>query len=124
MFQVQKFEFCKGEFRKGTKWTELEDNEIMRSWVTRRSVFIKEQLPNILKWSQITTISDAVSLLLTKFVCFLVMILEYFIFAVKIAKRTRDIFCCRKGYVAYLDCGQNSVVVKLSFSYLSNVVNW
>ncbi|VDK27442.1 unnamed protein product [Gongylonema pulchrum] len=58
--RVQKFEFCKGEFRKGTKWTELEDNEIMRSWVIRRSVFTKEQLPSILKWSQITTVSDVV----------------------------------------------------------------
>ncbi|VDK81631.1 unnamed protein product [Litomosoides sigmodontis] len=58
--RVQKFEFCKGEIRKGTKWTELEDNEIMRSWVIRRSVSIEERLPNILRWSQITTFSDLI----------------------------------------------------------------
>lgn len=34
----------------------------MRSWVIRRSVSIEEQLPNILRWSQITTFSDPVSL--------------------------------------------------------------
>uniref|UniRef100_F1KQ52 Dedicator of cytokinesis protein 1 n=1 Tax=Ascaris suum TaxID=6253 RepID=F1KQ52_ASCSU len=53
--RVQKFEYCRGEFRKGTKWTELEDNEIMRSWVTRRFVETKEPLPNILKWSQVVS---------------------------------------------------------------------
>ncbi|VIO86685.1 Uncharacterized protein BM_BM1916 [Brugia malayi] len=58
--RVQKFEFYKGEIRKGTKWTELEDNEIMRSWVIRRSVSIEEQLPNILRWSQITNFSDPI----------------------------------------------------------------
>ncbi|EFO26456.1 hypothetical protein LOAG_02027 [Loa loa] len=58
--RVQNFEFCKGEIRKGTKWTELEDNEIMRSWVIRRSVSIEEQLPNILRWSQITAFSDPI----------------------------------------------------------------
>ncbi|KAL3982148.1 C2 domain in Dock180 and Zizimin proteins family protein [Acanthocheilonema viteae] len=58
--RVQKFEFCKGEIRKGTKWTELEDSEIMRSWVIRRSVSIEEQLPNILRWSQITAFSDLI----------------------------------------------------------------
>ncbi|MCP9266015.1 Dedicator of cytokinesis protein 1 [Dirofilaria immitis] len=58
--RVQNFEFCKGEIRKGTKWTELEDNDIMRSWVIRRSVSIEEQLPNILRWSQITNFSDPI----------------------------------------------------------------
>uniref|UniRef100_A0A8R1XZ83 C2 DOCK-type domain-containing protein n=1 Tax=Onchocerca volvulus TaxID=6282 RepID=A0A8R1XZ83_ONCVO len=58
--RVQNFEFCKGEIRKGTKWTELEDSEIMRSWVIRRSVSVEEQLPNILHWSQITIFSDPI----------------------------------------------------------------
>uniref|UniRef100_A0A914RX78 DOCKER domain-containing protein n=1 Tax=Parascaris equorum TaxID=6256 RepID=A0A914RX78_PAREQ len=53
--RVQKFEYCRGEFRKGTKWSELEDSEIMRSWVTRRFVETKEPLPNILKWSQVVS---------------------------------------------------------------------
>ncbi|VDN04465.1 unnamed protein product [Thelazia callipaeda] len=58
--RVRNFEFCKGEIRKETKWTLLEDNEIMRSWVIRRSVSIEEQLPNILRWSQITAFSDPI----------------------------------------------------------------
>ncbi|KHN79170.1 Dedicator of cytokinesis protein 1 [Toxocara canis] len=58
--RVQRFEYCRGEFRKGTKWTDLEDSEIMRSWVTRRFVETKEPLPNILKWSQIVSHSGPV----------------------------------------------------------------
>ncbi|VDK48727.1 unnamed protein product [Anisakis simplex] len=58
--RVQKFEYCRGEFRKGTKWTKLEDSEIMRSWVTRRFVETKEPLPNILKWSQIVSHSSPI----------------------------------------------------------------
>ena len=58
--QVQQFEYRKAEFRKKTKWTELEDIEITRSWVIRRYVAIRDSLPNILKWSQVLSHSDPV----------------------------------------------------------------
>lgn len=59
-FKIENFEYCKGQFRKGTKWTELEDSEIMRSWVIRRFVKSVEPLPNILKWSLVASISEPV----------------------------------------------------------------
>ncbi|VDN58740.1 unnamed protein product [Dracunculus medinensis] len=58
--RIENFEYCKGQFRKGTKWTELEDSEIMRSWVIRRFVKSVEPLPNILKWSLVASISEPI----------------------------------------------------------------
>uniref|UniRef100_A0A0N5AJX3 Dedicator of cytokinesis protein 1 n=1 Tax=Syphacia muris TaxID=451379 RepID=A0A0N5AJX3_9BILA len=53
--RVKKFEYCRPESRKDTKWTALVDNETTRSWVIRHVVIVKDALPNILRWSQVVS---------------------------------------------------------------------
>lgn len=59
---MRRFEYRRGECRKGTKWTNLKDKEITRLWVIRRYVIVRDLLPNILKWSQVDSHSPPVLL--------------------------------------------------------------
>ncbi|CAJ0564276.1 unnamed protein product, partial [Mesorhabditis spiculigera] len=52
-YNIQSFEYIRIHGKKETKWTELEDNEMLRTWVTRRVVHVEEPLPSALRFSHV-----------------------------------------------------------------------
>ncbi|KHJ75394.1 hypothetical protein OESDEN_24990 [Oesophagostomum dentatum] len=59
-YNIRDFEYSRVEDRKDTKWTSVKDNELMRTWIVKRTVVTYERLPGILRSTQIISTSPPI----------------------------------------------------------------
>uniref|UniRef100_A0A1I7XV93 SH3 domain-containing protein n=1 Tax=Heterorhabditis bacteriophora TaxID=37862 RepID=A0A1I7XV93_HETBA len=59
-YNIRDFEYSRLEERKDTKWTIVEDSEVMRTWIIKRRLVTSERLPGILRFSQVISTSAAI----------------------------------------------------------------
>ncbi|CAJ0947195.1 unnamed protein product, partial [Mesorhabditis belari] len=61
-YNIQKFEYCRTHLVKESKWTEIDNNELLKTWVTKRIVAVAESLPSVLRFSQAISVSSPIEI--------------------------------------------------------------